>query len=282
MSDETKNQLTAPGNNPLAGIDFGEHAGMGFDGQTSADMAIPFLTVLQANSPQVVDGSPTQIPGLKSGDLFNTVTQQKIEQPFCFVPCCTEHVYVEWVPRGKGGGFVAVHAVDSEIVAYAKNHIHTDETTGKKTMKSPEGNDVIETFYVYGLALDGPDGTESGAPMVIAFTSSKIKVYRRMNTALTTAVKGKVKPPMYAYRLAITTENAINKKNQPYKNYGIKPATGTSYLERMNLPGTEFEGLLAEGKSLVEAIRGGLARAAYQSQTTAETAEGSDVEEEAF
>jgi len=269
MAKTDKNDIVKPEGGALAMPDFGAFAGMGFENQTSQDMAIPFLAVLQALSPQVQESDPTYIPGAKPGDLINTVTGELIQRPATFVPCYTEHVYVEWVPRDAGGGFVAVHGYNSEVVVSAKA-----KAEKFNELKTPEGNDLIETFYVYGLLLDAPDAQSSSTPIVIAFTSTKIKVYKALMTKLRT-IKGN--PPLFAFRLAITSVDAKNKKNQPYKNFKITPV-GATLFDSANLPGTPFAGLLEEGKALVEAIKGGLARAAVESQAPSREP-GADEEE---
>ena len=48
----------------------------GFEDTTQTDVLIPRLALAQALSPQVTDGDPNRIEGLKVGDLFNSVTNQ--------------------------------------------------------------------------------------------------------------------------------------------------------------------------------------------------------------
>jgi len=48
----------------------------GFDGTTQSDLSIPRLALAQLLSPQVQEGTPNYIQGLKPGDLFNSVTGQ--------------------------------------------------------------------------------------------------------------------------------------------------------------------------------------------------------------
>jgi hypothetical protein len=259
MSDE--NSITHPGagGQNLPAVSFGKYSGMGFNDQTAADRAIPFLGVLQALSPQVTDGDPRRILGAKAGDLFNTVTQELFAQSVTIVPVCTQHTFVEWVPRDIGGGFVAMHAIDSEIVRQA-------QATAVKfnALLTEAGNDLIETFYLYALLLDGPEAKESLSPIVIAFTSTKIKVYRRLNTTL---LGIKSKPPMFAFRLSVTAFDDKNKKGQPFKNFRIEPVNG-DLKTSMNLPGGPYAELLTEGAALYRAIKGGTAKAAVESQTT--------------
>ena len=46
----------------------------GFEDTKQTDVLIPRLALAQALSPQVTDGDPNRIEGLKVGDLFNSVT----------------------------------------------------------------------------------------------------------------------------------------------------------------------------------------------------------------
>src|ERR1043165_469587 len=92
------------------GFDYGEHAGAGFETVKSSDLSIPFLQVLQSNSPQVEDQKPE---GSQPGLIFNSVTGE-LSTKVVFQPVYTQDMYVEWVPRNKGGGFVEAHLPDSE------------------------------------------------------------------------------------------------------------------------------------------------------------------------
>jgi len=272
MDDDKKTtDLAAPNAaaNALAQADFGEHAGKGFENQTTDDFAIPFLGLCQALSPEIEEGGEKQIPGAKDGSLFNTVTKELLPETVYFVPCTTSHVYVEWVPRDDGGGFVGVHDINSPFVKACK-----EKAEAFNDIKTDEGHELIETFYIYGLQIEGPTATASVTPMVIAFTSTKIKKYKSLMTTLRT-IKGD--PPMYAFRVGISSCKDKNKKGQPFKNFDIRPAVGESIMESANLPGTPFEGLLTEGKALVEAVDGGLAKADYASQG-ANTPEGDNDE----
>ena len=87
---------------PVAAYDYGEDAGSGFEGTKSIDLSIPFLNVLQSNSPAVAEGT------LKNGDIFNSVTGQVYEgkKGVGFQPVYHEQKYVKWKPRDAGGGIL--------------------------------------------------------------------------------------------------------------------------------------------------------------------------------
>jgi hypothetical protein len=235
--------------------DYGEDAGSGFEGQTMADIAIPFLTVLQKMSPQC---DSTTLAGAKPGMLFNTVTEELWdgEEGLVFVPAYTENVFVEWVPRDKGGGFVGVHNISSEVVTKAKS---SAEEFGRYVTE--EGNELQETFYVYGVLLD--DEGNSSQMITIAFTSSKIRVYKKWNTKLTMfTIKGtKQRPPLFAHKVRIKTVREENPKGA-YYNFVLQPAND-EVRDSLLAPGSEA---FLAGKKCKEMVTSGAARASYETQ----------------
>ena len=258
MAKQNKIQKVSPDEQALATVDYGEYAGNGMENVTGADVTIPFLGIVQDLSPQKQEGDPKFIQGAKVGDLFNTVTNELYGQSVHIVPCCKDSVYVEWVPRDQGGGFVAIHELNSDVVRTAK-----DNSTDQFKLKTENGNDLVETHYVYGMLIHGPEGKTSETPIVIAFTSSKIKVYRSQLMTRIRTMKGN--PPMFAFRFKVSSLRDKNKQGQPYSNFKIEPACG-SMTTSINLPGSDYHNLLVEGKALVEAVRGGTAKAAHESQ----------------
>lgn len=190
-----------------------EHQGAGFENTTAEDFSIPFLGVLQPTSPEI-----ETIEAAKPGRLINTVTKELFDgqKGIDFVPCTTEHVFVEWKPRAQGAGFVAVHALDSDVVAFCKEQQKFGE------YKTPAGNDLVETFYVYGIMV-----TEGGGDyMIIAFTSTKIKRYKAwMQTArsIQIAIKNeagqvvkRISPPLFAHKYKIVATKEKNAKGEFY------------------------------------------------------------------
>lgn len=249
-----------------AQYDFGDDAGGGFEGQDSSYLSIPFINVLQALSPQVKSPKQGGIEGAEVGMLFNSVTQDLYPDGFEFVPAHVEHVFVEWVPRDKGGGFVAVHKPDSDAVVSAK-----ERSTDRK-LKTPDGNDLIETFYVYGVMAEGENVLGMA---VIAFTSTKIKVFRGWNTKINMFAHKKygipVKPPLWAHRVRISTRMQKNNKGE-FANFVIDPAVENDVFKSLVDPRSE---LYATAKQVREMVLGGQARAAYETQASA----GGDNEE---
>ena len=56
--------------------DFEADAGAGMENVTADDLQIPFLSILQSNSPQLDESEGKYIDGAKAGMILNTVTNE--------------------------------------------------------------------------------------------------------------------------------------------------------------------------------------------------------------
>lgn len=182
-------------------------ANKGFENVNATDMAIPFIQILQALSPQVKRGDQ-QISGAKEGDIFNSVTNEVFDgsEGILFIPATFRKAVVEWKPREEGGGFVAQYDDISEIEGVTRSH------DGK--MITPTGNVLVDTAYHYGLMVDPVTGDYT--QVVISMTSTQLKKSRKWitlmsNLKLTKSDGTKFTPPMFGYMYKLTTvpeENA--------------------------------------------------------------------------
>jgi len=192
--------------NALAVVDFGEDAGVGMENIDRSEYAIPFVRVLHALSPQVKPKSAGGL-GCKAGDIFNLGTNEAFdgEKGVTFIPVHRDHNYVEFIPRnedGSGGGFVGIRAVDDPLV------LQLSAEQGKfGRLKTSEGTELTETFYLYGLLLD-----ENNTPsqVVIGFSSTQIKKYkafitRYMGIQYPNPQNVMVRPPLWAHKWKLTT-----------------------------------------------------------------------------
>ena len=235
---------------------YADYAGAGFENQTSDDYSIPFLQILQALSPQLQEND-----SLRQGMILNTVTGEVWDgkKGIAFVPATTQHVYVEWKPRDAGGGFVGIHEVNSDLVNHAKA---ASSEYGKYS--TPDGNELIETFYVYGIALDD-DGNASEA--VLAFSSTKIKKYKGwMTKAKTIQIPlpdgRRIPAPLFAHRYRLKTVSEKNNKG-PFFNWDAIAFDGENAQQARLLPDDPLFQSAVNIKSMIEQ---GKARAAYESQ----------------
>lgn len=243
--------------------DYGDMAGGGFEGTTQEDFTMPFLNLLQTTSPEVgADGPDKALDGARPGMLINSVTKELIDgkEGVVFVPVTTQHIYVEWKPRNAGGGLVGRHEINSDLVTACKQ---ASEAFG--SYKTDEGNDLIETFYMIGYTLESEDATEPKDVVVIPFSSTKIKSYKRAMQMLRT-FKGR--PPLFANRLKVSSVPEKNNKGSFWNlnltpiNGGVGPSLIPPTLEGQPHP------LLVFGQHLGEQVRLGNRRMADDSAAT--------------
>lgn len=240
-------------------MDYGDYAGTGFEDVKSTDLSIPFLNVLQPLSKVITENL---IEGAKAGQILNTVTSELMDE-FVFIPVHREEAWVEWVPRIKGGGFVDRHEPSSQIVtdlieANGGERIPPMGPDGRIPFKHGD-NEVIETYYMYGLILN-VEGTESQGFGILSFTSTKIKAYRDWLTSMF-MLKGK--PPIFANRAKIKTAKQKNDAGT-YHIFSIMPleATWSASLIR-------DKELLDEAVQFRKMVTSGVATADFNQQNDA-------------
>ncbi len=174
-----------------AGYD--EYDGAGVNELTQEDKGLPFFGIVQKMSAAVEElkAEPGQIINAATKALYSEIV---------FVPVVREHVYVEWTPLDKGGGLVATYQLDDPIVKEARSK----QRTGK--FELPNGNELIETFYLYGLVVED----DAATPAVIPFSSTQIAPYKQIMTRSDSLMRRnnlgvKVKYPLFAHRWRLET-----------------------------------------------------------------------------
>lgn len=170
----------------------------------TGDIALPYIYVLQSNSPQANPGLPEYVEGAVASMFLNNVSAKAYEareNGVTFVPCFYERRYVEWVHRDNGGGWVADHDINSNIMANTR-----PDDKGKPRL--PNGNVVVETAYHYGLMLD--EDTSTWFQCVIPMKSTALKKNRSWNNDISeNKIPGHdVKAPrfMFPYNLRTVLE----------------------------------------------------------------------------
>lgn len=162
----------------LAMINPGD-VGAGNENLTSQDIAIPYISILQALSPQCTKGSPEFIKGAEPGFFFqnvNLILWNPEETPLMVVPCAFDRVVNEWIPRDSGGGLVGVHPVNTPLMRDA-------QPNEKGIMTLPNGHQLIDTATHYVLYLSPISGKFE--PAVISMKSTALKKSRLWNSLLT-------------------------------------------------------------------------------------------------
>jgi len=167
----------------------------GFETMSAADIAIPFILVLQALSPQI--RGDNKIEGANEGDFYNTVTNFVYGDQIKLIPCAFNKAWVEWSPREKGGGFIRQYSDISILDKCIKNDKNQD------ALKS--GNIIVTTAYHYCILLH----LGNIERVVVALTSTQLKKSRRWNSQMMAlqikTADGIITPPMFSHIYTATT-----------------------------------------------------------------------------
>ena len=229
----------------------------GFEDMDRSELAIPYVILLQAMSPQVQPGVD-RVEGAEAGYLMNTLTQEATpgNVGIHIVPLMREHMFVEYAPREAGGGVVSRRLPSDPLVRQLRSE---QGRFGK--LKSPTGNEITETFYLYCGVLENTDDEFFSGIVLVSFTSTKIKAYQNIMTRLRSNSivledGSRVSPPLWANRLHLTT---VQQKNNhgTFFNFKILPSEGT-LRDSIISPDSP---LLVEAESFISQISDGKAAA---------------------
>lgn len=200
---------------------FEQHAGAGLENVTAKDIAIPRISIIQSNSPQVKKADGKFIKGAEEGDFLDSVQNTvcaKGDEGFLFIPCSYRRANIEWIPREKGGGFVADHGADDAILSECTK----DDETGAMMLKS--GNTVVTTGEFVGIALDADGGNPR--QVCISLAKTQFKTAKKVNTYLGTLQVpkrggGTFNPPAFYSAFLCTSIPQTSKQGQSYMGWSI-------------------------------------------------------------
>jgi len=136
---------------------------MGFEGADVDAYAVPFLRVLQTNSPQVNEDEESYIKGAKPGMFFNTIARKHYGKKIQIIPVYYQRDFVEWLP--DRGGFIRSHGPNPQIL---------DRVTERNERNQDildNGNIIQDTKNHYVLVANN---LEEG-PVIFSLTSTGIK-----------------------------------------------------------------------------------------------------------
>jgi hypothetical protein len=238
-----------------------------------AERVMPVLLLIQHQSKVLIKGHEKFVSGAEAGMILNRATGM-LKPSVVFVPCARQHCYVEWVPMAKGGGKVGTYPLEDARVA----ELRKSQGFGKLT--TPDGNEIHETFYVYGYVLDDSAGEPVPEPAVLAVKSSSITPYKQFfnnvrsfllrdaEGNLVRTPDGKpINPPMFAHKVRISAVPK-SKDGNDFHIFKFEPANGTM-AESLVAPG-----MLAFGRTIAEDFAAGRTRVEEEDDAPAAAKEG--------
>jgi len=227
---------------------FERDAGMGFENADRDSYAIPFLSVLQTNSPQCEEGDERSVKGAKAGMFLNTATGELYDGKagVVLIPVHFQRSIVEWVPRDDGGGFVAAHKPeDLDTQSLEKND--------KGQWINAKGNTLMDTRYHYCIHIT-PEGPRN---VLFPLSSTQIKKSRAWMTKMSmlklVGTGGeKFTPPTFSHAYRVTT---VSEKNEKGTWKGVLIEVDhmlTQKEEPLYVAAKEFKKQIAAGSARVE------------------------------
>ena len=204
MSEETGN-VTTKQSGALAKLDFVADSGMGLENMDKADLALPFLKLLQSGSDETKKKHAKYVDGAEAGMFYNTVTKKLYsgEKGIEVIPVFYKMTYPEWAPFERREGRPISNDRGPEILK------ETTQNNSNKDVLS-NGNEIIKTANHF-VIING----ERPEKALMTMKSTQLKVSRGWNSQMedqfeTDPKTGKSVPaPMFSrvYRLK-SVENA--------------------------------------------------------------------------
>ena len=205
-------------------------AGKGLDNVDADSVAIPFLAVLQTNSPQCDADSGEYLSGAKAGMLCNTVTKEIFDGKVgvLFIPCEYQRKFLRWSPREVGGGFKGeikpedvLKMRETKRLIELENRLFVPDENGNV---NPKKNDKVADTRVHYILLLNPN-TGQAQQAVLSLASTQIKKSKQLisllgNKVIKDPVTGQTAtPPTFANVVRVTT---VAEQNDQGKWSGVK------------------------------------------------------------
>ena len=139
MSQETSDIVKKQGG-ALATLDFVKDSGMGLENIDKADLALPFLKLLQSMSDETKKKHAKYVDGAEAGMFYNTVTKKLYngEKGIEIIPVFYKMTYPEWAPFEKSEGRPVHPDRGAEVLQQT-----TQNDRNKDLLKN--GNEIIKT-----------------------------------------------------------------------------------------------------------------------------------------
>lgn len=134
-------------------------AGAGSSKVGHEELALPFIGLLQALSPQVNKRDDAYVESAEPGMFIETVSGAiwDGDEGLMIIPCHFSRHIIEWVKRKKGGGFVGVHSSDmAQAMANCqdlKNHDLVDTHQQAVLVRLPDGTWTEAIYPMKSTAL---------------------------------------------------------------------------------------------------------------------------------
>lgn len=240
--------VTAPSNTAVGKpLDFFADAGKGLENTDKSSFAIPFIVVLQTNSPACAPKKEGGL-GLTPGMFMNSVTNE-VQEKLRVIPVAFQRRFIAWAPRSKGGGFKGeFNPAEVESTENPLKWSMKEDDKGIPRMTLPSGDILKDTRSHYVLFIDGQG---NGKQAIFALSSTQIKKSKkwlsRIQDILIEGPGGrKFNPPSFSHIYEVET---VKEENNDGKWYGVT-ISNPQLIEDAELyaKAREFHDLVLAGK----------------------------------
>jgi hypothetical protein len=158
--------------------------------------AIPRIALIEKLSPELEEDAPEFLPDAKPGLLVNKVMGEVYPGPILVIPVLRRRVYLEWVPRSQGGGFVAEHNVTDGAELMKQT-----QRSEKNYDILPSGNELHNVLEFYILASS--DEGETWEPAILSMSRTRMAEGKKWNMRIDAFSRGgtKITPLAQVYEL---------------------------------------------------------------------------------
>lgn len=136
------------------------------------NVAIPRVKLLQKMSDEVDKHHANYVKGAEAGHFLNTLTGTNYGEELYAISITFKTEYVVWRKREAGGGLVGAFSSMPD----AQNAVSEQE--------KPQDYDITETHTHVLLLKDPETGALEPTPVIMDFTSSKLRISRNWNSQI--------------------------------------------------------------------------------------------------
>lgn len=216
----TKNAMTKAKENQLAKM-FGADTGAGLENTDKDSVAIPFLRVIQRNSPQCDEADAAFIEEAKAGMFIESVNSTLFDGKtgVTLYPCAFQRRILRWGPRGGGGfkGEMMPEDVSAMVASgeagYLDNRLYVKGPDGEINEKRDDR--LVDTRMHFCL-LETDNGP---IQVLLSLSSTQIKKSKQLLAMLSSVKISGQTPPTWMNKVKMTS---VAESNDDGSWYGVK------------------------------------------------------------
>jgi hypothetical protein len=253
-------------------VDLGDDAGAGTEDMRMEEQLTPFLRILQAQSPQVLEGEGEYVDGARAGMFFDTATQEVFPgaEGLQVMVAARDYHYGMWLPRDSGGGFRGMLMPEDPNV---RRLIAQHGRFRKLPHVTPDGEavDLVETIQLY-LLYAPVLAPETARRAIMSFSSASLPVAQNLLTRHNgwryRQPDGAMRPAqLWSYVWRVKTVPQQNAKGRWYNyRFDLEP----SGAKPMGALVKRTDPLFAMGREFYQLVKSGGAKPDYTEAAKAE------------